>query len=375
MNKIPLLFVTVDALGRRMTREAHTPFIDFLKVQGQDFKSAMSCFPTLTTPMMTTILTGNYPNRHGINCNSRFNREKMLIEGKLRDIRCDTIADILRKSGYRTLSVQHFMLEASVDKYIQIDGTQVEMNADMIINSFKGDDYDAVFSIFQSVDHFGHKKGPLSRKTILEIEKVDRELEKLFTFFQDLWGEFLFVLTSDHSMSIADKHSGFNIKRVLKELGLSSEFYETGQSVKTDVDCVLLRYPAVSINLNSDKAIKKELEIVESLNSHPDVAVVYTKEEMDALGNADYGDIAYSLKRGYTTVPEAILRLNPFGYHGTENERDSTITFWGHGVEKASDSDAELIDVVPTCLDYLRVPFDATRFDGISRRRRSSNEF
>ncbi len=368
MNKIPLLFVSVDALGRRMSERARTPFIDHIKDTGHNVVNSLSCFPTLTTPMMSTILTGCYPEKHGINCNSRFEKDALSIKGKLRDLKTDTIADILKRSVYKTLSVQHFMLEAKVDTYHQIDGSKSESNTQRIIRTLQKNKYDAVFTIYQAVDHFGHKTGPFSKKTISEIEKVDRELERLYEFLKVYWGDFLFVLTSDHSMSLAHQHSDFNLIQMLKELGLSAGYYEVGQSVEKDMDVVALKYPTVSLFLNTDKAKQNESHILDGLRVEKDVEKVYNKADMKALGNGNYADIAYYLKEGYTDVCAAILKFKKFGYHGTENEMDSTICFWGNDVGRENTQDANLTDVVPTCLDYLGLDFEKETFDGKSLR-------
>ncbi len=368
-NKIPLLFVTVDALGRRMLENAETPFIDSLMEKGANVEKSHSCFPTLTTPMMSTILTGCYPDNHGINCNSRFSASEKKVTGKLRDLKRNSIAEVLRKNGYRTLSVQHFMLEGRVDEYHQVDGAKSEVICDTISTSLSNKKYDAVFCIYQAVDHYGHKHGPVSRKTLEEIKKVDVELEKLVTRMKREWGEFVLALTSDHSMSLAHVHSDFSLLESLKKMGLNGRYCETGDVVKDDVDCVILKYPTVAVFLNSAKAVDMEDKIIDMLKNEKDMEKVYNKDDMKKLGNGDYADIAYFLKAGYTDFPAPLLKLKKFGYHGTENEMDSTICYWGSGIGSENITDSNLTDVVPTCLDFLNIEFDENDFDGSSKRR------
>lgn len=159
-------------------------------------------------------------------------------------------------------------------------------------------------------------------------------------------------------MSLANKHADFNIRKELKQLGLSSDFYLAEDRVDPSVDCVLLRFPTVSINFNSDRAKAKETEIIGMLKAQKDMDTVYTNDEMNFLGNDRYGDATYYLKKGYTNASKTLIKYKPFGYHGTENEKDATITFWGSGVEKNDMTKAELIDIVPTCLDYLGITSD-----------------
>jgi len=90
--KVPLLFVTIDALGPDLVQKADMPFLKQMISQGASVKNATSCFPTLTTPMMSTILTGMYPQNHGIPANYRLFFEKKEAAGTLRNLKSITIS-------------------------------------------------------------------------------------------------------------------------------------------------------------------------------------------------------------------------------------------------------------------------------------------
>ena len=265
--KMPLLFITIDALGPELLAAAKTPFIDSLIESGACVADARSCFPTLTTPMMSTILTGCYPATHGIAANTMYFDEERVIKGKLRNLRVKTIGEMLAEKGYSVLSVQHFMLEnrKGID-YSHVDGNISEELTGEILALFGKKEYDAVFCIHQAVDSYGHRYGHLNKKTIQVLEKVDRELEKLSLSLKKYWGEeFLTVLSSDHSISTAGHHSDFSIVKLLKYFGLKGDFIKEDEVVPEDLDCLLVRYPTVGIFTLSEKANALKKDIVEAL--------------------------------------------------------------------------------------------------------------
>jgi len=364
MKKRPgLFFVTIDALGPELLQKAHTPFIDNLADQGVLVKNAKTAFPTLTTPMMSSILTGYYPQKHGIFANTVLDTEQGMVKGTLRKLKVPAISDILAGEGYSMLSVQHFMLEGrKAVTHFQVQGSRSERIREIVVKSFSREDFDAVFCIYQAVDSLGHQYGPLHRKTVKALEEIDKELKTLWIFLRDRWGEFVTVLSSDHSMSLAWKHSNFSIKKLLKSLGLKGAFLNAGDKVSPDLDCVILRYPTVALHLLSAKAKTLRDRIIEALKNVKDVDRVYTKKELEAMGNGGYADIAYCLKDGFTTVP-SILALHKFGYHGTYREESNVILFNGLKIARVTIENATVVDIIPTILSLLEIEPENS-FDG-----------
>lgn len=364
MKKTPLLFITIDALGPELLSKSQTPFIDGLMESGARVTDGRSCFPTLTTPMMSTILTGCYPSKHGIAANTMYSESERCIKGKLRNLKVKTVGEILSEKGYSVLSVQHFMLENKADiDYHQVDGNKPEELTDKVIEALGSKQYDAVFCIHQAVDACGHRYGHLHSKTVKALEKIDSELERMTEKLKEVWGDFLVVLSSDHSMTTAEKHSDFSIEKTLKSLGLKSEFIKEGEIIPDDLDCLLIRYPTVGILTLTEKANERKEEIVAILKDSPDIQRVYTAEEMAALGNTGYGDVGYCLKKGYTNVAEIALKVRKFGYHGTLDEEPCIINYSGFGVPKLTIAHSKLVDIVPTTLFLLNLKTKET-FDG-----------
>jgi len=296
-----------------------------------------------------------------------FSREENKINGKLRNIKRKTISEILGENGYKSLSVQHFMLEKTVNTYVQIDGRRTVDYRKTISQQIENENYDAVFCIYQAIDHSGHKFGPFHKNTMKELALLDNELEKLDSRMRRYWGEYLMVLSSDHSMTKMIHSTKFNPLKLLSNLGLQSNFYTVGNKVPEDIDCVLLKYPTVELFLVSDLAKKSESKIINALKKEEDIDCVLTKEDMRVLGNPDYADIGFYFKSGTSDLPQFILNHKSLGHHGTEYEDDSTISYYGKNVSSSSIDKSALIDIVPTTLDYLEIECNEI-FDGISQR-------
>lgn len=351
-----LLFVTIDSLGNDLIEKSNAKFIKEILKNGNTIKNVKTAFPSLTTPMMTTILTGKYPFEHGIYSNSVYDFEKNKVIGKLRDIKVPTISEILMEKGYKTLSVQHFMLENRCDKYIQIDGSKPENNTNSIIKELDQNNYEAIFTIYQSVDSIGHKYGAMSKKRINELEKVDSELERLYEYLNKKWGDFLLVINSDHSMSSFENHSDFSIIEFMEKFGFKGDFYEPGNKIPENLDYIIIRQPTVQIYLISKKAKILKKNIIKDLNEIEDIAEVYDQIKLKELKNEHLCDIAYTLKRGYTNnISNILLKIRKFGYHGTFEENNAIISFYENGIKKENLKGYDLTIILNKTLEHLEL--------------------
>lgn len=69
MMKKMILFI-IDSLHPavfgRLLAEGDVPALSFLASKGNYYDRVVSCFPTMTPVAMSSIITGNWPNRHGV---------------------------------------------------------------------------------------------------------------------------------------------------------------------------------------------------------------------------------------------------------------------------------------------------------------------
>ena len=169
------------------------------------------------------------------------------------------------------------------------------------------------------------------------------------------------MISSDHSMSYADRASDFSIEEFFASMNLKAAFIGEGESF-SNLDIAMLRYPTVPIFLLSERARNLRVEITDRLRNERELWRVYSKEEMESLGNGRYGDIACTLNKGVTTA-RALVEMGGFGYHGTEGEEGTVIAFRGTMLKGCRIPAARLADIVPTTLKILSIESER-KFDG-----------
>ncbi len=71
-DKQTIILISIDGLRWDYPEKAETPNLDFLIKTGVRAKSLTPCFPTKTFPNHYTIVTGLYPQNHGIIANNMY---------------------------------------------------------------------------------------------------------------------------------------------------------------------------------------------------------------------------------------------------------------------------------------------------------------
>lgn len=71
-----VILISIDGLRWDYPEKADTPNIDYLIEHGVRAKSLIPCFPTKTFPNHYSIVTGLYPQNHGIIANNMYDPER-----------------------------------------------------------------------------------------------------------------------------------------------------------------------------------------------------------------------------------------------------------------------------------------------------------
>jgi arylsulfatase A-like enzyme/Flp pilus assembly protein TadD len=211
-----VLLVTIDTL-RADRLETYggsvaTPSLERLAREGALFRDAVAQSP-LTLPSHSSILTGTYPPYHGVRDNGRHR----LPEG------IDTLAEILKRAGYRTAAFvgaypvhSRFGLAQGFDLYdegfTRSPGTLAfsERRAEEVVAAAadwigkQSDLYLAWVHLFDPHTPYEPPEPHASRYSDPywgEIAYVDQELGKLF---QAVGDEALIIVTADHGEGLGD---------------------------------------------------------------------------------------------------------------------------------------------------------------------------
>ena len=101
-----LVIISLDSLGFRDIDEhqAELPTLNKLVNGGTWVKEVKGIYPTLTYPSHTTIITGQYPNVHGIVNNTKIQPERRSPDWfwYQRDVKSTTLYDLARKQNLKT---------------------------------------------------------------------------------------------------------------------------------------------------------------------------------------------------------------------------------------------------------------------------------
>lgn len=101
-----LVIISLDSLGFRDINEHQTelPTLNKLVNGGTWVKEVNGIYPTLTYPSHTTIVTGQYPNVHGIVNNTKIQPERRSPDWfwYQKDVKSTTLYDLARKQGLKT---------------------------------------------------------------------------------------------------------------------------------------------------------------------------------------------------------------------------------------------------------------------------------
>ena len=234
-----ILFLTADGFRTDYIEWYEPPHLKQLIAEGVRVTDARNVFPTLTTPNMTSLLTGAWPRTTGIAVNTQYLKETDKIEKSPRGNTAETIAETLKKAGWKTGGVNHFMLQnRGADFYSTVGYDNAEKTTDAIIDLLKNKQVRFVGVIYGATDKAGHQHGPRSEQVKAAVLDIDRAIGRLVASLkeQGIYEETLITFNSDHGMSPFDKkQASISPTRALTEAGFKVASNETELNADTQI--------------------------------------------------------------------------------------------------------------------------------------------
>lgn len=203
-----VLIIGIDGCRPDALLAAKTPNIDKLWKQGAYSFDAKTASRSSSGPCWTSMLTGVWPEKHGILNN------KYSVPSKYPHFfqRIKTLKPELKTVSIVYWSPLHKILpDESVD--VKKSARPDAKVAELVANTLAGGDPDVVFVQFDEVDHAGHKYGyrPDAAGYVKSIETADSfvgriigSLEARKSYKKENW---LIILTTDHG-GIEKRHGG-----------------------------------------------------------------------------------------------------------------------------------------------------------------------
>lgn len=223
-ERSPLLLIAIDGLRFDHPDSCHTPHLDAFTRQGLISEALLPVFPTKTFPNHYSIVTGLYPDRHGIVANkmydpvleswfeigpnSRATRDPAWFEG-------EAIWTTAKRQGLKTATLFWPGSDAAPEEYHPdlhkyYDGKMsFQARVDTIISwlSLKPPMRpDFVCTYFESPDKEGHKFGPFALQTKKAVESIDQYIGTLVTQLDAIGmsDSVNVLIVSDHGMIALD---------------------------------------------------------------------------------------------------------------------------------------------------------------------------
>jgi predicted AlkP superfamily pyrophosphatase or phosphodiesterase len=349
-----ILLLTCDGFRTDYIEWYQPPHIKQLMADGTRVIHATNVFPTLTTPNMTSLVTGAYPRTTTIAANTEYDRETDEIVHGPRHNKAVTIAKTLRDAGWHTVGVNHFMLKHDVNEYVSPGYDESMKTTDAILKILQSAPSQTFIGvIYGAADHAGHRSGPHSDDVKRAVLGIDAAIGKLIDGLKQkgIYDQTTIAFTADHGMSEFEKRGvSTEPEKALRKAGFRVATAQT--ELKPDTQIIVLKNGVQLVYFR--KATEAERQKATAILQGIKGAEVLDRAALDALGchNNHSGDLAVSPLPGYTLTGAG----KKGGQHGRFPENNPILFFEGAGIKKSSTTEhARNIDVVPTLLHLASV--------------------
>ena len=229
------ILISFDAFRWDYPDRGITPNLDFIKQNGVHALSLQPCFPSKTFPNHYSIVTGLYPENHGLIANSftnPYNNQKYSLwdtsaKNDAKWYKGEAIWETAKRQGVKTASyfwpgselnvdyrrpdyVEHFVYTRPYDERINGALNWLELPYDQRPHF--------ITLYFDATDTSGHNYGPNSKEVNQSIAMEDSLIGKLFSGLKklNLLDSTNVIIVSDHGMTELSKDRVINIDELLK---------------------------------------------------------------------------------------------------------------------------------------------------------------
>ncbi|WP_294374792.1 alkaline phosphatase family protein [uncultured Clostridium sp.] len=343
-----LIIFSVDALVYEDLQELEKkPFFKEILDGGSRVNRMRSIYPTVTYPVHSTLITGTYPEKHGVINNEEFHVGQIASDWNWnrKSIKVEDIFDSAKKAGKTTAAVywpvtgNHKSIDYLINEYCSLDkkadvhklfsdaGTSEEVYENVVkkycdgldVSTHPGSDIfcincaceiirrykpDVIAIHPANIDGMRHKTGVFSSAVTEELNVVEKQLEQIITATKNagVFEETNFIILSDHGQMNITRVVNPNV--ILKEAGL----IETDENGKITDWKAYVHSAAMSAQVYLKDTQDKEIEdkVYKLLCSLRDEQVygieeVFTAEEIKEKEHLS-GDFSFVIETdGFTT--------------------------------------------------------------------------
>ena len=365
MRYLPFLLILVTLVFPAEHEFGHSQQVILLVLDGADptffslegFPLEGECravFPTMTSPGHVSLMTGVYPQRHGILANE-YIQEKKTRNYTTDMIEVPTIFEIVHNQG----GIGAFI--SGKKGLAQLLGSRARicvspLSQPSYIDPPPEDPFELTEWIFSSItlvlaheepdficinvpilDEFGHTYGPESREVREAVAQVRKLIQSLVTMLDS--GSTL-IITADHGMSTVSR--AIPIHALLQNAGFGTWPLHVGR-------CAFL--------YDVEEGVPAFCAGIEGIDT------IMEPSQYGELGidHASAPDLVLLAKEGYLFIPEPLLPYYK-GMHGSPDEADIPLYLIGAGIPPGVIS-CNHVDIAPLVCSLLQVESDV-EFDG-----------
>ncbi len=220
----PLLLISIDAYRADYFQRGDSPTLARLASHGVRAEAMQPSFPSLTFPNHYTLVTGLYPDHHGIVNNTMYDPElgKFSLGNRkaVRDGRWwaegEPIWVTADKAGLKTATMFWPGSAAKIHGYRPTwwrpfdDSVTADERVDQVLKWLDlpaGERPDFLTLYFDAVDHAGHRYGPDTPQVDAAIRHVDDAIARLVKGLEarHLFHRMNIIVVSDHGMASSPK--------------------------------------------------------------------------------------------------------------------------------------------------------------------------
>ena len=409
-----VVLITIDALSTEDFEELKgMPNFKRLLNGGSYSKTTTPVYPSVTYPNHTSIITGTYPDKHGVIDNKLFEpfASKMPYDSYRSSIKVETLYDLFREKDHKVGSVL-WPLTAGADitwNFPEIEAREGEDQTLVVIKNGSPlfliyeelkygdmrqgakqpylDDFDTqvmcdmilrnkpTLSMIHLValDEMKHEHGVNSAEAKEQIKAMDERLGKIIKAVEDagLIDDCTFVVTGDHGQQDAKTLLDLNVEFVnagLIDLDGDGKVKDYRALVKASGGYATLYFSDDISKDDKDKAMK----VVDGYLEYGMIKNIYTNEDLSRMHV--YTDASYALEAesdiafGQHYKGEVIRPYNDdisgtvggeHGYDSTLSQMQTVTVFSGKGVAKGRVvENMSVVDIAPTIASIFGLGFE-----------------
>lgn len=243
----------MDGLRHDQVNNTNMPFLDSLSKNGVKALSLKPCFPSKTFPNHYSIITGQYPENHGIISNSFANKEngKKFSLGNEDEVRNaewykgEAFWQTAKENGILTASYfwpgselnleyrrPHYFMKYNHD-------TPFKSRVDSVLGWLRLEESKRprfITLYFHEPDSKSHKYGPNSQEVKIVLQNLDSVLSYFYENLKSLnfFNNINLIFLSDHGMTKVSKEKFLDFEQLIA--GLNISYQNLGTFAMVDIN-------------------------------------------------------------------------------------------------------------------------------------------